>query len=64
MTVTLGQLLLKLPAALKSNLRLYESLNFKSIKTQHGIIFNQICIKEGLFPKYIHIYPYFASFMY
>ena len=23
-----------------------------------GIIFNQICIKEGLFPKYTHIYIY------
>ena len=25
-------------------------------KTHHGIIFNQLCIKEGLFPKYTHIY--------
>ena len=53
MTVTLGQLLFQLQAT-KSNLRLYESLNFKSIKIHHGIIFNQICIKEGLFPKYTH----------
>ena len=25
-------------------------------KAHHGIIFNQLCIKEGLFPKYTHIY--------
>ena len=55
MTVTLGQLLFQLPATIESNLRLYKSLNFKSIKTHHGIIFNQICIKEGLFPKFIYI---------
>ena len=44
MTVTLGHLLFQLPATIKSNLRLYESLNFKSIKTHHGIIFNYIYI--------------------
>ena len=44
MTVTLGHLLFQLPATIKSNLRLYESLNFKSIKTHHGIILNHIYI--------------------
>ena len=35
-----------------------EQISVKSIKTHHGIILNQICIKEGLFPKYTHIYIY------
>ena len=53
-----GNLLFNLQCEERTSVRKVESLNKKLITSQLAVIFNKICIKENLLPKYTDIYMY------
>ena len=48
----LGQILNLTDIEVRINVKKLEKLNTKCIKAKYGIILNDTCIKEGLFPSY------------
>ena len=51
----LGQLLFPLPQETKNLIRRYERLSFKIVRKKCSLIYNQLCIREGLLPAYTNI---------
>ena len=43
---------------LKNKVRKIERINKRIVQTESGIYFNEICLKEGLQPKFSNIYIY------
>ena len=43
---------------LKNEIRKIEKINKRIVQTKNGIYFNEICLKEGLHPKFPYIYIY------
>ena len=60
-----GQLLHRIENTdIKNNIRSYENIKKRILSARYGILFNQICLDEGLYPIltniniYIYIYCY------
>ena len=51
-----GKLLNLLPDSLKSKYRKYENLIKKYINAEWSKLFNNVCLKENLWPSYTNIY--------
>ena len=49
---TLGQLLYPLSHETKNLVRRYERCSFKLVRKECSLVFNQLCLREGLLPKY------------
>ena len=43
---------------LKNDIRKIEKINKRIVQSKNGIYFNEICLKEGLHPKFSNIYIY------
>ena len=54
----LGQLLFNMDCESRLIVRKVEKLNKKLVANSSGVLFNQVCIDEGLLPKYTNIYMY------
>ena len=55
---TFGQLLFELTFEQRNCVRSYENEAKKLINAKHAVVFNEVCIKENLLPKYSNIYIY------
>ena len=53
-----GELLFTLSHDHRSIVRRLENETKKLNNTKHAVVFNDICIRENLLPKYSHIYIY------
>ena len=51
----LGQLIFPLAQSTKSDVRRFERCAFKIVRRKCSTVFNQICLREGLLPKYTNI---------
>ena len=60
---TLGQLLYPLPNESKNLVRRYERCSFKLVRKKCSLVFNQLCLREGLLPKYTNIYIYIYIYL-
>ena len=54
----LGQLIFPLSQLTKSEVRRYERCSFKRVRRTCSMVFNQICMREGLLPTHTNIYIY------
>ena len=43
---------------LKNDIRKIEKINKRIVQSKNGMYFNEICLKEGLHPKFSNIYIY------
>ena len=43
---------------LKNDIRKIDKINKRIVQSKNGIYFNEICLKEGLHPKFSNIYIY------
>ena len=43
---------------LNNKVRKIEKINKRIVQTKNGIYFNEVCLKEGLHPKFSNIYIY------
>ena len=41
-----------------NDIRKIEKINKRIVQSKNGIYFNEICLKEGLHPKFCNIYIY------
>ena len=58
-SVNFGDLLFALNCdRLKNDIRKIEKINKRIVQYKNGIYFNEICLKEGLHPKFSNIYIY------
>ena len=53
--MNLGNLLFLLPQELKKKIREIEKLSYKLNAVETAVIFNKVCLKEGLYPKYTNV---------
>ena len=54
-----GQLLHRIENIdIKNNIRFYEKIKKRILSAKYGILFNQICLDEGLYPIFTNIYIY------
>ena len=51
----LGQLIFPLSQLTKSEVRRYERCSFKRVRRTCSMVFNQICMREGLLPTHTNI---------
>ena len=51
--MNLGNLLFLLPQELKKKIREIEKVSYKLNAVETAVIFNKVCLKEGLYPKRI-----------
>ena len=58
LTLNFGQLLYLLDDELKNTIRNLEKQKKQIISAQYGILFNQTCLNEELYPAYSNIYIY------
>ena len=56
LTLNFGQLLYLLDDELKNTIRNIEKQKKQIISAQYGILFNQTCLNEELYPAYSNIY--------
>ena len=61
LTLDFGQLLYLLDNELKIIIRNFEKQTKKNISAQYGILFNQTCLNEELYPAYSNIYIYISK---
>ena len=58
-SLNFGQLLHKLDDVnIKNNIRSYEKIKKRISSAKYGIIYNKICLDEGLYPIFTNIYIY------
>ena len=57
-----GQLLFIIPESVKKKLRDVERIKKKIKNEEYSLLFNQTCLLEGVYPKYIYIYIYLIYF--
>ena len=55
---TIGELLFSLTPDQRTVVRRYESETKKLNNARYAVVFNELCIKENLLPKYSDIYIY------
>ena len=53
-----GQLLFSLTSDQRSTIRRLENESKKLNNAKHAVVFNELCIRENLLPKYCNIYIY------
>ena len=58
-----GELLFALNCDPLKNEMKIEKINKRIVRTKNGIYFNEICLKEGLHPKFVNIYIYIYVIM-
>ena len=62
--LTFGQLLSFISPDQKILIRNIEKLNKKNVCLKYGVKFCELCIKEGLLPKFTNIYIYIYIFLF
>ena len=53
-----GQLIHSVTVEQRKSIRSLENVSKKLSNAKNAVVFNEICIKENLLPKYSHIYIY------
>jgi len=62
--MNLGELIYNLDYNNKKLIRKIENLNKKLNNINNSIVFNELCIKEELLPKFTNIYIYIYIYLY
>ena len=47
---------------IQNNIRSYEKIKKRILSAKYGILFNQMCLDEGLYPIFTNIYIKFIYF--